>query len=63
MAEVLLGRRQQGCLDMLREFGRWNPTMPRWVWAHRGDTRQVLDSLVRRGLAEVDEDGVYVPTQ
>lgn len=46
---------------MLRDWGRWEVTeagptvtcMGQWVWCSPKETKIVLDSLVRRGLADV----------
>ncbi len=44
-----LGKIQMGCLRGLRDSGVYPG---RWVWDTHAHTSSVLDSLVRRGLAE-----------
>jgi DNA-binding IclR family transcriptional regulator len=51
--------RQAGCLSALRRHGRW-PNL--WVWNNESTTRTILDALVKKGLVQRDENGVYTPT-
>ena len=53
-----LGERQRICLQSLQRHGRWPGG---WMWDNRSGTKRILDTLVKRGLATVDEDGVYRP--
>ena len=55
-----LGTRQSGVLVALRREGGWDDHAG-WQWRSARVTREVLDSLVRRGYAVV-VDGVYRPT-
>lgn len=48
-----LGERQQMVLDLL-EKGRSYPGGG-WTWGNRSTTIQILDSLVRRGLAQTEQ--------
>lgn len=58
-----LGGRQTSVLRYLRgtpgRGGPWNPRSPEWYWTSGSETQKILDSLVKRGLAYVDEDGTY----
>ncbi len=56
--EAKLGSTQKNILDSLREHGSWiDSQRPSWVWSTVGGTRKAMISLVRRGLARVDEGG------
>jgi hypothetical protein len=58
-----LGSAQKDILLALREHGMWHNRGSGcgWVWDNRSNTKKVLDSLVRRGLVELDEKGTYTP--
>jgi hypothetical protein len=60
-----LGINQRGALESLRHHGTWSHDpdvgLPRWVWGAPAETKKILDGLVRRGFATVDESGVYRP--
>lgn len=49
MTRKALGENQQGCLRALEESGDYPG---RWMWDNNSSTVRILDSLVRRGLAE-----------
>ena len=49
-----LGKRQASLLKSLREHGYWYPGCG-WYWEDQCSTREILDSLVRRELAEKGE--------
>lgn len=58
-----LGDVQKRCLHRLVETGRWPGG---WVWDTHKGTAKILDTLVKRGLAEHTDDGGfhgrYTPT-
>lgn len=54
-----LGRRQSSVLKTLRDEGGWD-NHAGWRWESTKVTRQILDSLVKRGYATF-EDGIYRP--
>jgi hypothetical protein len=47
-----LGKNQRGCLESLVQFGTWIEYPGSWTWDTRANTRRILDSLARRGLAK-----------
>lgn len=53
MNKTKLGCNQFACLDSLIRHGAWPGG---WVWDNRSGTIRILDSLVKRGMAET-----YVP--
>jgi hypothetical protein len=53
-----LGERQRICLQSLRRHGHWPGG---WLWDNASGTKRILDSLVKKGFATVDEKGVYRP--
>jgi hypothetical protein len=59
-AWLKLGDRQKSCLQALRHHGHWHTTCG-WKWDTKSNTRRILDTLVKRGLATIDEQGVYRP--
>jgi len=56
-----LGVNQRGVLNSLRDHGQWHKRFPGcgWVWDTPSNTKKILDTLVKRGLAQVDEKGTY----
>ena len=58
-----LGSVQRGLLSSIREHGSWhnNGMGCGWLWDTPSNTKKVLDTLVRRDLVEVDEEGTYTP--
>lgn len=60
-----LGKVQKGVLDSLRRHGYWeNHYSCRWVWFTPSETERILDSLLKKGLVIMREEGgrdVYRP--
>lgn len=63
-----LTAKQTSVLAALREHGYWHGGH-HCGWAWDGDTKQVMDALVRRGFARIDESmtlynrAVYLPVE
>lgn len=57
---IPLGAGQRETLEKLCETGRWSPGA--WTVIRPGETRRMLDALVRRGLAQRIIGGDYAPT-
>lgn len=51
MARLKLGTTQQICLESLHQRTGWYP-MCGWIWRTRSETIRILDSLVKKGVAE-----------
>ncbi len=52
-----LGLSQQEVLRALLTHGYW--AHGGWIWGTLGETKRILDSLVKRGLVYVDANGFY----
>lgn len=51
-------------LQMLRDllyFGRWARNRSGWVWSNESSTLRIYQSLEKRGLVKVREDGFFHP--
>lgn len=51
MALRPLGEKQKQILHILNHQSGWYPGC-RWIWGNRSETIRILDSLVKRGLAQ-----------
>lgn len=60
-----LGTNQAGMIWAMNDHNGWNPNArPGWIWNTPGGTQKIVDSLVKRGLVEYDNDlGRYMLTE
>lgn len=58
----VVGTTQLAVLGALIGHESWRGSFSGWIWGTPGETRRIMDTLVKEGLAKVD-GGVYTPTQ
>ena len=57
-----LGKNQEGVLKALHDHGNYHPTrLCGWRWSTEADTKRILDTLVKRGLVTINDEGYYIP--
>jgi len=55
-----LGENQIGVLEALKSHGAWKGNGGGgWIWENLSVTKRIMESLVKRGLVEMDEEGWY----
>lgn len=58
-AEAKLGSTQKDVLISLRDHKVWRDyPMTGWVWSSQGGTRKLMQALVKRGLARVEQHDI-----
>ncbi len=54
-----LGKTQKNILNSLERHGSWHGRGCGWVWDTHAGTERVLETLVKRGLVNKSDNGVY----
>lgn len=54
-----LGYNQLGVLRGMRDHKGWSPSFGGWTWGTTLNTLRIIESLARRGLVAMDDEGIW----